>query len=251
MIGYELLFHGLPFSGLSLYEQLKLKQSFCVPDLPHTAAPREICMLSTLRRLVLPDPSGRFQSAEQALAELTQRAAHAVPNQKKFRLPAVIWVLLFLLLIATLYLPTRSGVLRDAPVQGGEQALISETPLFPELEVQALPPISPPTPATLSTTPSPPQVQLTTLRIVNGPTGDWERGQILYLIRVNLELYNAGSFDAAEVNVVVNIPGGKEIELTGPKTIVRNKRAKYSVSLREPITMHGTLEATVSCANCR
>lgn len=66
-----------------------------------------------------------------------------------------------------------------------------------------------------------------------------------------IEVRNVGDNEAVGVDVAVELPGGQQHRLSGPKKIAPNKTAKYSDDVGEYITGSQKLKAVVTCSNCR
>lgn len=90
----------------------------------------------------------------------------------------------------------------------------------------------------------------TRLRVVGKPQGTWRKRRGLTLEKVKLDVRNVGSIEAEDIKVLVEVPGGELIELSGPETLAPNKAGTYTAEPWEDIVREGELKPKLICSNC-
>jgi len=96
----------------------------------------------------------------------------------------------------------------------------------------------------------------TTLRAQGKPKGLFRFGKGVQFEHVQYTLQNVGEETAENIKVSVKIPGGRWINLTGPKSLKRKKKATWAWAGKLDVTKHyhrtqKKLVPSVKCKNCR
>lgn len=98
--------------------------------------------------------------------------------------------------------------------------------------------------------------EMTRLRLVGKVQSLYKFSSKIGLESLEAEISNKGEVEAQNVEVRVEIPGGKEILLSGPQSLARKKKHKYTWQGFEDVTSSyhkakKKLKSTISCSNCR
>ena len=93
----------------------------------------------------------------------------------------------------------------------------------------------------------------TTLREMTPPKGTFVRDNfgVMVVNRVEVEIKNVGEYAAEDIHVGAVLPDGQKVDMGGPKTLDRNKSAKYVYSGEEMVKSKKEITVKASCANCR
>ena len=95
------------------------------------------------------------------------------------------------------------------------------------------------------------RAEMTKLRIVGKPEGEWHYGRQLRLRYISANVKNVGRVTAERVSVVIKIPGGERVELNGPESLEPNEKRLFSAKTNKVIIKEGKLKGKASCYNCR
>ena len=84
----------------------------------------------------------------------------------------------------------------------------------------------------------------------DAPVGTFQTYRYTQLTDVLVKVKNVGSIEAQDIQVVVVLPNGKEVSVSGPSSLAVNQTATYSGHPYEVITSTDKLSAKASCSNC-
>ena len=94
--------------------------------------------------------------------------------------------------------------------------------------------------------------ELTTLRRIGQPKGNFVNGAgVLSIEYVEATYQNVGEVTATGIRVTATLPNGKTIDLMGPDTLERKKKAVYSNKGFEVVKSGRKIRTSSSCDNCR
>ncbi|MCB0360076.1 MAG: ankyrin repeat domain-containing protein, partial [Bdellovibrionales bacterium] len=86
------------------------------------------------------------------------------------------------------------------------------------------------------------RLRLTRLRPLRAPMGVWKHsGRGVMLDRASVDVRNMGDVEAEDIQVMLVLPGGSQVQMSGPESLPRYGTATYSVTEPQTVTRYGRL----------